>query len=225
MSDAPKLVIYGNGTIARMMSCYLGRHYDIAAFTVDRACIREDSFAGYPLCDFADVETQFPPDEHVMIVAVGFVGMNTLRTQRAETARQKGYRLVNFIHPSVDCSFITIAGDNNIILEHASLHPGVTLGSSNFVSSNTNIGHGCRIGDGCWFNAGVAIGGETLVKDHCVFSINAGSNNNIVVESETFVGPGVFLGRSSGPGDVFLAEQPVKYRFSSHTFLRLMNVG
>jgi hypothetical protein len=225
MTSGQKLVIYGNGTIAMMMKRYLSVSYEVDGFTVDNACITASELDGIPVVDFASVETCYPPSEFCMIIAVGFVRMNAIRRERAVMAREKGYRLVNYVHPSVDISLAEIKGDNNILLEHASLHPGTVVESDNFISSNTNIGHGCRVGNGCWFNAGVSIGGETTIRDGCVFSINSGANNNLIVEEETFVGPGCFLARSSQPGDVFLTEHPGKYRLASRSFLKLMNVG
>ena len=163
MKNKNKLIIYGNGSIAKLVYSYMQDDYDVIAFTVDEKCIGEDFLLGLPLIPFEEIESVYSPSDHKMIIAIGFVDMNVIREQRYHQAKRKGYSFVNCWHSSVIKHSSVKVGENNIILEHASIHPFSVLGNSIFISSNSNIGHDCIINDNCWINAGVSVAGETTI--------------------------------------------------------------
>lgn len=224
MADKPDLVIYGNGNMAKMLFHYLKAHYTIKAFTVDSACIDVQEINGLPVIPFEDVENHYQPEQHKMIVAVGFVQMNRIRQNRSAEAKAKGYKLISYIHPSVSTHDINEIGENNIILENVSLHPYVKIGHNNFISANVNFGHGCIVHDNCWFNAGVSVAGEAVIHNNCFFGVNASVNNNIEVAEKTFIGANAFLSRSSSAGEVYLSEPGEKLRLNSDAFVKFMKV-
>ncbi len=220
----PQLVIYGNGHMARMLAEIVSSSYETVAFTVDRELISRPEFCGLPLVPFDGVETFFPPARCSMLIAVGYVGMNSIRMERAAAARARGYKLINHIDKTARLYPSTDLGDNNVILEYAVLHPGSQVGSANFIGSNVNLGHGTLMADGCWLNSGVAIGGEVQLGNGCVFGMNASAAHGISVGEKTFVAANTFLADSSSEGAVFLSERAIKHRLRSETFLRLLGV-
>ena len=162
-----KLIIYGNGQMARMFLHFARTQFDVVAFTVDRAVVEEREIEGLPVIPFEEITTHLPPASHAMITAVGYLAMNALRAEKYAAALALGYRFVNYVHPSVVWHPTLVAGQNNVILDHVAMHPYTRLGNCNFICSNASIGHGCRIGDNCWINSGVSIGGETQLGDGC----------------------------------------------------------
>ena len=213
-----KLIIYGNGQIAKMMYQFLKTDYDVCAFTVDDQCIQSSKFEGLPLIAFEEINLKITPDNAKMLIAVGFSEMNTIREYRHATAKSMGYRFINYIHPSV-YTHDTQLGENNIILDYVSIHPGCVLGNSNFIGSNTNLGHGVRISNNCWINSGVGIGGETTVKDNCFIGINATVAHGLHLNEKTFLGANSLLDCDSDRAGVYISSKAEKHRLSSDNFL------
>ncbi|UZE97558.1 LbetaH domain-containing protein [Alkalimarinus alittae] len=220
-----KLIIYGNGHMAKMIYQFVKYDFDVVAFTVDRSCIGVENveiknIASLPLIPFDEIEQAFSPKQYYMLTAVGFVGMNNIREQKYLEAKAMGYRFVNYIHSSVIQHSCLTLGENNIILDHASIHPYTVIGNCNFISSNSNIGHGCSIGDNNWINAGVAVAGETRIKSHVFLGVNSSLGHGLLIESKTFVGANTQINRNTEFGNVFLSASGEKHRMASESFLR-----
>ena len=215
-----KLIIYGNGHMAKMTYQFVKLDFDVVAFTVDRSCIEIEKLCNLPLIPFDEIEQQFSPEQCYMLTAVGFVDMNNIRAQKYIEAKNKGYRFVNYIHSSVVQHDCLALGENNIILDHASIHPFTVIGNCNFISSNTNIGHGCSIGDNNWINAGVSTAGETTIKDNVFLGVNSSLGHGLLIESKTFVGANTQINRDTESGNVFLSASGEKHRLSSEVFLK-----
>lgn len=206
--------------MAKMLYQFVKRDFDIAAFTVDQSCITGAIICDLPLIPFEEIEQTFSPEAHCMLIAVGYVEMNGVRERKYQEAKFKGYTFINYVHPSVvmhDCIDI---GENNIVLDHASIHPYTKMGNGNFISSNSNIGHGCIIGDNNWVNAGVGIGGETTIGNHVFLGINASVGHGLRINDSTFVGANTQINRTTEEGDVYLSESGEKHRMKSNVFLK-----
>lgn len=217
-----KLIIYGNGQMAKMFLHFARTQFDVVAFTVDRAVVEEREIEGLPVIPFEEIGSRLSPASHAMITAVGYLAMNTLRAEKYAAARALGYRFVNFVHPSVVWHPTLLTGENNVILDHVAIHPYTRLGNGNFICSNASIGHGCRIGDNCWINSGVSIGGETRLGDGCFLGINATIGDNIVIERQCYVGANTLISRSTQPEEVYVSASGERFPLSSHAFLQFL---
>jgi sugar O-acyltransferase (sialic acid O-acetyltransferase NeuD family) len=215
------VIIYGNGHMAQMLYHFIKMQYNVEGFTVDSQCIKDTrSLESLPLIAFAEIEQYYPASSHDMLIAVGYGGMNAIRKQKYLEVKQKGYALINYIHPSVDVHENITIGDNNIILDHASIHPYSSIGNGNFISSNSNIGHGCTIGDFCWVNAGVSVGGESNLGNQCFYGINAVIGHGITIANECFIGANTLISQNTSPKGVYLSENSEKFRLESDLFLK-----
>ena len=224
MTEKARLVIYGNGNMARMLFHFVNQTHEVAGFCVDESCIEETEIEGLPVVPFEEVEQHFPPESHEMLIAVGFADMNEIRAAKYNEAKAKGYRLASYIHPSASVAANVQVGENAIILESVSIHPYSTLGNNVFISSNTNLGHGCKIGDHCWINAGVSIGGDTALESQCFMGVNASASHELSLGQKTFIGANTFIAHSTEPGDVYLPQEGRKFRMNSDRFMKLMRV-
>ena len=214
------VIIYGNGHMAKMLYHFVKMQYPVVGFTVDSQCINTNSIESLPLIPFTEIEQHFPASSHDMLIVVGFGGMNSLRKQKYLEAQQKGYTLINYIHPSVEVHENIIIGNNNIILDQASIHPYTTIGNGNFISSNTNVGHGGTIGDFCWVNAGVSIGGESNLGNQCFYGMNATIGQGISIADECFIGANTLISHNTSAKGVYLSESGEKFRLDSDLFLK-----
>lgn len=221
-AEKQNLIIYGNGQIARMLFHFAKSAYHVSAFTVDRCLITESAYAGVPIIPFDEILVTHPPSENKMIIAVGFVKMNSIRAERHAAAKAHGYKFINFIHPSSTVHDDLRIGENNVILDHVSLNPGTSIGSSNFICSNTAVGHGCIIEDNCWINSGVAIAGETRIASNCVIGINAAIGDNISVAEGCYIGANTLITRNTQPSEVYVSAHGERFPLPSEKFLKFI---
>lgn len=217
-----KLLIYGNGAMARILYSYARHSMDVCGFTVDDSCILDnsDTFCGAPLVPFSKVQQFFSPKECKMIVAVGFIEMNELREKKYLEAKGKGYSFATYIHPSVSVHDDVSFGNNCIILDHVSIHPGCRIGDSSFISSNVNIGHDCTIGPSNWINSGVMIAGGCDIGQGCFFGVNASVGHGVRMGARNFVAANTLVNKNTKDDQVYLSEAGQLFRLNSKSFLK-----
>src|SRR3954447_26743365 len=94
-----KIVVFGAGHIAELAEFYFKHdsEHEVAAFTVDGAYLREDTFLGKPVLPFESVAAAFPPDLFEFFVALSYTKINALRTQKVAATQGLGYRLVSYL--------------------------------------------------------------------------------------------------------------------------------
>lgn len=216
-----KLVIYGNGAMARVLYAYARRSMDVAGFTVDDACIEQagSGFQGLPLAPFSRVREAFDPVDHEMIIAVGYLEMNALRQRKYLEAREMGYRFASYVHDSVLRHDDLVIEENCIILDHVSIHPGSRIGPGSFISSNVNIGHDCQVGAGNWINAGVSIAGGCRIGEGCFFGVNASTGHGLEIGSRNFIAANTLVNKNTRDDEVYLSEPGQRFPMSSRAFL------
>jgi len=215
-----QLIIYGNGHMAKMVYQFVKHDFEVLAFTVDESCMEATELCGLPIIPFDGVEKHFSPELCYMLIAVGFVEMNGVRERKHLEAKSKGFNFVNYVHSSVVWHDSLTIGENNVILDHASIHPYTSIGNGNFISSNSNIGHGCFIGDNNWINAGVSVAGETSIENNVFLGVNSAVGHGLAVKDKTFVGACTQINRDTELGSVYLSESGEKHRLGSEAFLR-----
>lgn len=219
-----KLIIYGNGRIAKIVFQYVKSQFDVVCFTVQSDLLTEPTLEGLPLHPFETIEGDYDPESHAMLIAVGYIQMNAVRRQKYEEAKAKGYTLANYLHPSVHWHDNVKMGNGNVILDHVSIQPGAQLGNNNFVWSNAVIAHGCVIEDDCWVTSGVTIAGDTTIKSGAFLGVNAAIGHNLTVGTQNFIGANALVIRSTGPNEAYIAPGSEKLRLDSHRFLKFSEV-
>jgi sugar O-acyltransferase (sialic acid O-acetyltransferase NeuD family) len=206
MSD---LVILGSGVTARLAHYYFTRdsEHTVAAFTVDREYLTDDSFLGLPLIDFAEVAERYPAERCRMFVALGYARMNKLRAAKYYEARELGYELVSYV--SSKCTFLTDhpVGDNCFILEDNTIQPFVKIGNDVTLWSGNHIGHDAVIEDHCFLTSHVVVSGFTHIKRYCFLGVNATLRNAITIAPETLIGAGAIIMRDTVEQGVYLPER------------------
>jgi sugar O-acyltransferase (sialic acid O-acetyltransferase NeuD family) len=215
-------IIYGNGAMAKVLYSYAKHSMKIAAFTVDDQCIAEgaDTFCGLPLVPFSWVEEAYPSHHYQMLMAVGFIEMNTLRLQKYQEAKAKGYAFTRYIHPSVILHDDVEIAENSIVLDCVSIHPGCKIGHSAFISSNTNIGHDCIIEHSNWINAGVSIAGGCHIGACGFFGVNASLGHGVTLGERNLIAANTLVTKSSEDDQVFISAPGQLFKLKSRAFLK-----
>ncbi|MCK9472187.1 hypothetical protein [Sulfurimonas sp.] len=219
-----KIIIYGNGKIAKIIYQFIKKEYEVVAFTVENDYLKEDFIEGLPVVSFENIEKEYDTNKHKMIIAVGYVQMNNIREQKYLEAKKKGYEFINYIHPSVEMHDNIKIGKNNVILDHVTIQPYVNIGNSNFIWSNAVIAHGCALGDTNWITSGVVISGDTTVKSKCFLGVNATIGHNIILDNENFIGANTLVTKNTNEKEVFISKDGEKFRLDSHRFLQFAGV-
>ncbi|MES2025037.1 MAG: acetyltransferase [Pseudomonadota bacterium] len=217
-----KTIIYGNGSMAKVLYSYARHSMDICGFTVDDICIAEgtDSFLGLPLVPFSQVENKWDTSSHNMILAIGYIDLNALREQKYIEAQEKGFSFTRFIHPSVIQHDGVTIGENCILLDHVSVHPGCQIDVGTFISSNVNIGHDCIIENHNWINSGVAIAGGCTIGAGSFFGVNASVGHGVKVGVRNFIAANTLINRSTEDEQVYLSEPGLLFKLKSKAFLK-----
>lgn len=218
-----KLIIYGNGQMARMFVHFARLEYEVVAFTVDRAVLADNFIEDIPVIPFEEIKIRYPPTEHCLITAVGYLEMNNLRARKYQEGLTKGYSFANYVHSSVVRHPNVSMGFNNVILDHVAIHPYTRLGNSIFICSNASIGHGCSIGDNCWITSGVSIGGETVIGDSSFLGINSTIGDNIRIERQCFVGANTLVFRNTKAEEVYISASGERFPLTSQAFLQFIS--
>jgi sugar O-acyltransferase (sialic acid O-acetyltransferase NeuD family) len=218
-----KLLIYGNGKMAKMLYPYLKKEYDVLSFIVEEKYIKDLSFLDVPVMPYENLEKLYAPEEHLIIIAVGYAEMNLIRERKYFELKKLGYEFINYIHPSVYFPESMSIGDNNIVMEYVSIHPYSSIGAGNFISSNSNIGHDCIIGNFNWINSGVSLAGGVTVNNNCVLGINSTVSHGVFIENECFIGATCIITQNTEKKEVYLPEASTKFRLDSKFFLQLFN--
>lgn len=220
----PNLVIFGAGKIAKVMYCYLKKQNNIVAFTVDRSVMDEATLFNIPVIPFDEIEQHFPPEKNEMIIALGYQKMNKIREERYKEAKNKGYKFINYIHPSVEWHDSIEIGENNIILDHVSIQPFVKIGNSNYIWSNAVVAHECTIKDNCWITSGVTIAGSTTIKSYAFLGVNATIGHRITIERENFIGAHTLISKNTKEKEVYVSRDGEKFKLDSERFQQFVSL-
>ncbi len=216
-----KLVIFGAGKIGEAVAYYFERDsdYEICAYACDEQYIAADSINGKPVIGTSRVVEMYPPEEYEMFVAVGYQGMNKLRSAKVAYFRSCGYKLARYVSPHVKGCFT--CGDNSIVMDDVAIQPHVTIGDNVFVWGGAMIGHHTVIGDNCWLTGSCAIGGLVTIGGNCFIGLNATVGHGVKIGTHCMLGAGTLICRSIGDEVVLVAKDTEPHRLNSDQFTRL----
>ncbi len=176
-----KLLIFGNTDAATQMFYHFSGDsiYEVIGFTVDEPYIRTRENLGLPVWPFAGIELRFPPEDHLIFVAIGYSGLNRLRAEKYAEAKAKGYTLASFISPKAHISRGCIIGDNCVVGANCALQPLVKVGSNVVIRENVFVGSGTEINDHCYISGAAAIAGGVTIGPGSFIGINAVARRRI----------------------------------------------
>jgi sugar O-acyltransferase (sialic acid O-acetyltransferase NeuD family) len=213
-----KVIIYGNKSMAREFFFCLKYYSDYAVegFTVDRECLESDTLLGLPIIPFDRVETEFPPAEYKMLIAVGYVQNNKIRKDRYYRSKEMGYQLINFISPSAILHPETTLGDNSFIGHYSVVSPDATVGNNVIIGNSCTIGHDVHVADHCFLSPCVSVSGSVEIGSCSFLGTSATIRNKVSIGKECVIGAGAVILESTKDGSVYLGEPATLLPISSH---------
>jgi sugar O-acyltransferase (sialic acid O-acetyltransferase NeuD family) len=201
------LVIFGTGDIAQLAHYYFSREseYEVAAFTVDAAFLKEDRFCGLPVVAFEEISTTHPPATHNMFIALSYSNLNALRKNKYLAAKAKGYRLANFVSAGASVLNDGCIGDNCFIFEDNTIQPFATIGDNVTLWSGNHIGHHSVIKSHSFIASHVVISGGVEIGEQCFIGVNATLRDHIKIGDKCVIGAGAILLADAASEGVYMA--------------------
>jgi sugar O-acyltransferase (sialic acid O-acetyltransferase NeuD family) len=187
------IIIFGDGEIAELADFYFSHDssFEVVAFTVDEAYLKQSVFRGRPVVPFERIAETHPPERFQLFVALSYAKLNALRADRVAAAKAKGYRLASYLSSRATVFQGFELGENCFILEDNTIQPfarvasNVTLWSGNhighhssieedvFIASHVVVSGGVRIGRGSFIGVNVTLRDHVTIGERCVLGAGA----------------------------------------------------
>jgi len=211
-----KVVIFGTGELAQRIFFYLKDSDDqVIAFCANKSKIDKEELLGLPVIAFENIEEKFSPDEFSMFIALAYSEMNKKRTKFFDEAKNKGYELYSFIHPSTKVWNEFEIGENCFILANNVIQPFVKIGNNVLIGSNNLISHNTTIGDNCFITSNVTMGGHITMGKNCFVGLSATINQRIQIGNECIIGAGTIISKDINDKEVYAENSSKKLPQSS----------
>lgn len=222
-----KVIIFGNAKLAELAHYYFTNDsvYKIIGFTVNEKYITGREYLGLPLIPFEEIENKFPPNDYKMFVAIGYNKLNTLRANMYYKAKEKGYKLINYISSRASRWDNIEFGDNCFILENQVIQPFVKIGNDVTIWCNSHFGHNTIIEDHCWISPHAAICGGVKIGSYSFIGTNVTIRDNASIGQECIIGAGAIILNDTKDKEVYVAKATETFRLDSTKFQRLMDIS
>ena len=211
-----KVVIFGTGELAQRIFFYLKDSDDqVVAFCANKSKIDKEELLGLPVIAFENIEEKFPPSKFSMFIALAYSEMNKKRTKFFNEAKNKGYELYSFVHPSTKIWDEFEMGENCFILANNVIQPFVKIGNNVLIGSNNLISHNTIIGDNCFITSNVTMGGHITMGKNCFVGLSATINQRIKIGDECIIGAGTIITKDINDKEVYAENSSKKLPQSS----------
>lgn len=218
-----KVVMFGNGIFAEVVYAYLkyDSPHEVVACTIDREFMTEPCFMDLPIVPFEEVESQYPPSEYKMFVALGYQQMNKLRARKCAEAKEKGYELISYVSskaltwPDLDL------GENCFIMEENVIQPYTHIGDGVIMWSGNHLGHHSTIQSYCFVASHAVIAGGVTIEPFCFIGINATIRDQLTIARESVIGAGAVMLKNSKERGVYVGQQATLLPRTSDQLKRL----
>jgi sugar O-acyltransferase (sialic acid O-acetyltransferase NeuD family) len=212
-----KRVVFGSGEIGQLAHYYFTKdsEYDVVAFTVDAAYIKESSFCGVPVVPFEEIEHHCPPSEYALFVAMSYAKLNQVRREKYLAAREKGYHIPSYISSHATVLNDGRIGENCFILEDNTIQPFVTIGNNVTLWSGNHIGHHSTIHDHCFLASHIVVSGGVTIDESCFIGVNATLRDHITIGSKSVIGAGVLVLADVEPEGLYIGTATERSPISS----------
>jgi sugar O-acyltransferase (sialic acid O-acetyltransferase NeuD family) len=222
MEDKRKIVIFGISDMSELAFYYFENDspYKVVAFTIDQEYITTDHFCNQPVVPFDQVNALYPPSLFDMFIAVGYSKVNKIRKHIYETAKEKGYQLVNYISSKATILSKDI-GDNVFLLEDNTIQPFTKIGNNVVLWSGNHLGHHSTINDHCFISSHVVISGRVTIGSCSFIGVNATLRDHIKIGESCVIGAGCLILEDVADHSLYIGTKNVKAEISSQQLKKI----
>ena len=203
--NGEKLVIVGDGETAQLAHEYftVDSTYEVVAFSVEQAFLKQTEQCGLPVVPFEGVENVYPPADFRIFVAVSSAKLNRPRARLYQACKEKGYRPVSYVSSKAFVWRTAEIGENCFIFENNVIQHKVKIGNDVTLWSGNHIGHRTVIGDHCFISSHCVISGFCEIGESCFIGVNSTFADNIKVGRDCLIGAGALITTSTKPGTIY----------------------
>ncbi|WP_454781355.1 acetyltransferase [Legionella sp. WA2022007384] len=221
-----KIIFAGNAITANILHGYLSQdaRYEIVGLTVDDEFIESNGVHGIPSIPLSNLASAYNPQDHSVIMAMGYNDINRSRESMFHRLKAMGYRIESYIHPDAKVYTQQPIGEGCIILPSAVIEPHVKVGANSMIWANVTLAHHSSIDEHCWVASGAVISGQAQVKRNTFIGVNATIVNEIVVDEYCIIGAGALITKNTKPSSVHLARSGEELRYSSQDYVKFFGV-
>jgi sugar O-acyltransferase (sialic acid O-acetyltransferase NeuD family) len=218
-----RLVIFGDGEIAQIAHAYFSddSDYEVIAFTVDGAYLKQPTFCGLPVVPFEVAPEKYPPSENTMFVALSYSKLNALRREKYEAAKASGYRLATYVSSRASILNGGRIGDNCFVFEDNTIQPFATIGDNVTLWSGNHIGHHSTIGSHTFIASHAVVSGGVKIGEHCFIGVNATLRDHVTIGDRCVIGAGALILADAEPEGVYLGQATERSRVPSSRLRRI----
>jgi sugar O-acyltransferase (sialic acid O-acetyltransferase NeuD family) len=190
--------------------------FEVVAFTVHEQFKTFDELLGRTVIPWEELEHRYPAAEASMFVAIGFSGVNRVRTQIYEDCKRSGYELITYVNSRVARWDELTIGDNCFVFEDNVIQPFVRIGNNVVIWSGNHLGHHSVIEDNCFIASHAVISGHVTIGRNSFVGVNATFRDGITVAPDCVIGAGAVVLRDTSPKEVHKAPPSTVAPYGSH---------
>lgn len=148
---------------------------------------------GHPILGGDDSVLATPPNEVLLVNAIGSVGDMTFRRKIFERFKNQGFTFATLVHPSVIMASDVRLDEGVQVMAGAILQNGVHIGLNTLINTGAMIDHDGEIGahshiaPGVIFSGGVALGAENHIGTGACFAQGVKTGKNVTVGAGSVV--------------------------------------
>jgi sugar O-acyltransferase (sialic acid O-acetyltransferase NeuD family) len=203
-----RLIVFGLGPYSELVHHYFGSgtEYEVEAFAVDADFVTDDMFCGRPVVAWEEALRMFPCATHEMFIGIGYSRVNRLRREKYLRAREAGYRMASYVHPTACIARNARLGDNGLVRENAVIGPFVSIGDDVFIGPAACVSHHSLIENHCYLAPAAVVCGSVHVGEACFVGANATLRDKLKIGADCVIGAGAVVLSDCEAGGIYRAE-------------------
>ena len=139
--------------------------------------------------DDNDIETLSKTCNNFFIT-IGQIKSHLIRKEIYLKLKKLNATLPIIISPLSHVSRYADIKEGTIVMHHAVINAGASLGKCNIINSKSLIEHEVSVGDFCHISTSSVVNGQTLIQDNCFIGSNSVIVNNITVKMNSIIPAG-----------------------------------
>jgi len=221
-----KIVLAGNSITADILYSYLrtDSRYEVVGLTVDDEFLSQGNIDGLTCVGLSKLKDTFGPDEHHIIMAIGYNNLNRARESFFSRLKEMGYSIEAYIHPDARVYTEHAIGEGCVILPNAVVEPHVKVGANTMVWCNVTLAHHSSVEENCWIATGTVLSGQAKVSKNSFVGVNATVVNEVTVGDHNIVGAAALITKDTKPNTVHLARSAEPFRYSADDYVKFFGV-
>lgn len=183
-----QVIVFGSSLFSRMVcALFEGHGVQVAARTAHQQFMPPAVAEGPPFVAFETISQTHPPAEYELFVALEHSRNNVARAEIVQAAREQGYRLASFIHPSAQLGEGVTMGEHCLVLEGVIAQYGVRIGDNAVVGARCFFGQQAEVEANAYFGSSVFVDRHARIGRHCVFGSQVRIAEGVKVADWTYL--------------------------------------